>query len=175
MFTARTVFVESRSAENASYDLVPAGEEAQRVCNLFIEFLAHRPPQFRERLAFVNRGDYELDWNAAPGGAAFAAIYQGGEPLAMGVLLSGVHPEVDDQMLSALRSTVLDMALPDEAGSLSAAAERPLLLNVMFPGSPEATPVVQLLTTALASVYFRCIHQIHREEAAGEEQSEPRA
>ncbi|MFN0165025.1 MAG: hypothetical protein ACKV22_01230 [Bryobacteraceae bacterium] len=164
MFTARTVFVESRSADSASYELVPASEEAQRVCGLFLEFLAHRPPQFRERLAFVTRGDYELDWNAAPGGAAFAAIYQNGEPLSMGVLLSGVHPEVDDQMLSALRSTVLEMAVPAEAGQLASAEERPLLLNVVFPGSPESTPALQLLTTALASVYFRCIHQIHREE-----------
>lgn len=169
MFTVRTLFVETGRVESGEYELTPSGEQAQQVCNLFLEYLSHRPPQFRDRLGFLTKGSFELDWSAAPGGAAFAALYEGGEPLSMSVLLSGVHPEVDQQMLEALRTTVIESARPDEAAVLAASPERPLLLNAVFPGAPEHTPTLQLLAAALASVYFRAILQIHRDERNGSE------
>lgn len=165
MFRVHSVFVETGRIESGEYELTPAGEQAQQVCGLFLEFLSHRPPQFRDRMEFLNQGAFELDWSAAPGGAAFAAIYEGGEPLCMSVLLSGAHPEVDLQMLEALRQAVLDAAAPAQAVELAQVEERPLLVNALFPGAPEHTATLQLLTAALASVYFRAILQIHREDA----------
>jgi len=45
----------------------------------------------------------------------------------------------------------------DEVKKLAQVRDRPLLLQLLFPGSPEWMPAVQLLSTALASVYFRAI------------------
>lgn len=47
-----------------------------------------------------------------------------------------------------------------EAPAYLEAPERPLLLNVIFPGNPELTARLQLLVTALSSVFFRVMNEM---------------
>ena len=53
MFFVRTIYPEDRRMETAEFDLAPALEQGQTVCKLFADFLAVRPPEFRERLSAV--------------------------------------------------------------------------------------------------------------------------
>jgi len=79
----------------------------------------------------------------------------------MGVLLTGVQSESDRMMLEMFVANVLVPLFgnvpEDEVKKLAQVKDRPLLLQLLFPGSPEWMPAVQLLSTALASVYFRTI------------------
>ncbi|MBK9169878.1 MAG: hypothetical protein IPM24_20790 [Bryobacterales bacterium] len=165
MFWVRTIFPEDARVEVGTYELTPTNENGAQVCRLFAEFLANRPPEFRDALGFVKRDGMELEWAAVQGGSALATFYDQGSPLSMGILLSGVNQASDAEILSLLRGMVLDPMLGDEAERCAGGPERPLLLNVVFPGAPEQTPVVQLLAASLASVYFRTIHQLHQEQS----------
>jgi hypothetical protein len=147
----RTVHLESAGWESESYELAPSSEQAERVCALFRDFLANRPPGFRDKVGFVNRGDVEMEWAAAPGGVALASFFTGGEPRSMSVLLAGISADADRMMLDSFGQVV-----PLPRSDLDAAG-RPLLVNAIFPGEPEFTPAIQLLTAALASVYFRTV------------------
>jgi hypothetical protein len=79
-------------------------------------------------------------------------------------LLTGIEPEADRMMLDLYRDNVLvpvfDGAPLEQVNALIDVPERPLLLQSLFPISPEWAPTVQLLSTALASVYFRTILQL---------------
>jgi len=150
---------ERPSVSAASYDLEPSLEQGRQVCALFASFLSGQPGQFRERIPFLNNMDLELDWAAQAGGAAFAAFFAEGSPVTIGVLLAGTDPEVDSAMREAMRESVLrplfGELLPDSP--LMDASERPLAMMVRFNDRPELLPAVDLLTAALASVYFRAV------------------
>lgn len=165
MFAVRTLHAgdvaspESVRLEAAEFDLEPRLQQGRAICNLFAEYLAQRPGEFREILPFLNKQEIELQWAAAAGGAAFASFFHSGQALAMAVLLSGTDPESDEQMIEALKVSVLGPMFGEEgAERLSAIAERPGVLMLVPPhDSPELNPTVQLLLTALASVYFRAV------------------
>ena len=145
--------------EAAEFDLEPKLAQGRSVCNLFAEFLAERPAEFRETLPFLNKQEIELQWAAAGGGAAFASFFHNGRALAMAVLLTGADPDADAQMLEALMISVLEPMLGEEtAARLGQLSERPGVLLLVPPhDEPELNPTVQLLITALASVYFRAV------------------
>jgi hypothetical protein len=165
MFTVRTIRAEDARVDSAAFDLEPELPQGRAVCNLFAEFLAGRPGEFREKLPFVAKGDVELEWAAAAGGAAFAAFFADAKPVSMGVLLSGVDQEADDNMLEALRVSVLEPIFGERAGATLDAPERPLLLTLVMNDQPEMAPAIQLLSTALASVYFRAVNTLRAAQA----------
>jgi hypothetical protein len=159
-FTVRTIFADQQRVETGAFDLIPGNEQGEAVCSLFLEFLSEQPPEFRALLPFLRKGETELEWASAAGGAALASFYEAGEPVSMGILLSGVNEESDRQMLDALRQSVREPLFGGEAPAYLEAPERPLLLNVIFPGNPELTARLQLLVTALSSVFFRVMHEM---------------
>jgi hypothetical protein len=166
MFYVRTIHPEDNRVEVAGFDLEPELEQGRSVCELFGRFLADHPAEFRERLPFLKNTDIELQWAAASGGAAFAAFFSDGETLSLGVLLAGVNEESDAMMLEALRESVAVPMLGEQAESLLNWPERPLMLQLQMPDQPEKVPTVQLLSTALASVYFRAILALDAERSA---------
>lgn len=159
MFYVRTIHANGGRVEEAGYDLIPQLPQGQVVCNLFAEFLANHPGEFRERLPFLNKGDVELEWAAASGGAAFATFLSEGRPAGMGILLSGTNAESDTQMAAAFRESVLAPMFGDNA-PVTGEGNKPAVEMLQFDDRPELIPTVQLLTTALASVYFRAIRQM---------------
>jgi hypothetical protein len=166
MFSIRTVFPEEKRVELASYDLTPGNDQGKAVCDLFREFLSNRPTEFRDKLAFITKGDFELEWAAAEGGIAMASFFSEGNPLSTGMLLTGVDPDTEEQVLYSMRTSVLGPVLGEETERLTEAPERPLLLSIVFPGHPELFPTVQLLYAALASVFFRVILQLQKDLSA---------
>jgi len=166
MFYVRTIHPEDKRVEVAGFDLEPKIEQGQSVCKLFGSFLADHPAEFRERLPFLKNTDIELQWAAASGGAAFAAFFGEGHTLSIGVLLTGVNEESDALMLDALRESVAVPMLGKEADALLESPQRPLMLQLQMPDQPEKLPAVQLLSTALASVYFRTILAVDAERKA---------
>jgi hypothetical protein len=155
MFHVRCIFPEQGRIEANSFELQPTNSQGEAVCDLFRRFLADRPSAFRERLPFLRRGDIELDWSAAAGGVALASLFCSGDPAAISVLLSGIDAEADAMMLEVFRENVLDVLFSGQFGEALEFAERPLVIQVLFPNDPEWMPAVQLLAAALASVYFR--------------------
>ena len=164
MFHVRNIYIEEARVEAGKFDIVPTNPQGEAVCALMAEFLTNRPPEFRDKLAFLKKGNFELDWAAVPGGVALASIFDGQEAATMAILLTGVEPEADAMMLNLFRDNVLLPVLqdapPDKVNELIDVPERPLMLQALFPISPEWAPAVQLLTTTLASVYFRTILQL---------------
>ena len=124
---------------------------------MFERFLTGRPTSFREPLAFMKRGDFVLDWSSVGGGVALASLFQAGEPASMGVLISGQDRCTDEMMLDVFRENVLTPLFDSEYDHVTRLDVRPLLIEVVFPGKPEWTPAVQLLTACLGSVYFRSV------------------
>lgn len=163
MFTVRTIFPEQERVEVTRYDLEPTNEQGQAVCAMFLDFLSEQPTEFREKIPFLKKGETELEWASAAGGAAFATFFEDGEPISMGILISGVQAESDNQMLESLNSAILTPIFGEKAAEYLEAPERPLLMNLMIPGRPESIPRTQLLFTALASVYFRVMIQMHQQ------------
>jgi hypothetical protein len=164
MFTVRTIRPGDAGSpagvrvEAAQFDLEPQLPQGRTVCNLFAEFLASQPAEFREQLPFLNKQAIELQWAAAPGGAAFASFFHDGRALGMAVLLSGADEESDSQMLEALRVSILEPMLgPAAAAGLAVMEERPGVQLLALSDRPELTPTLELLVTALASVYFRAV------------------
>ena len=154
MFHIRTIHLAEKRQDQAAYELAPTNPEGQQVCAMFAGFLAERPPEFRERLPFLRR-DLELEWTAAPGGVALASFHTGQAPCSMGILLAGVDAEADRIMLDAWRDNVIGPLMGGDAGDYGLAAERPLLINVLFPEAAEFGSALELMAAALASVYFR--------------------
>lgn len=156
--------------EAASYDVIPTNDQGKAVCGLFLDFLSENPPEFRKPLPFLKKGSTELQWAAADGGVAFAAFFEEGQPVSMGVLISGLAPEADEQMIASIREAIFG---EEETDGMLDAPERPVFLNVLFPGAPELHPQTQLLSAALASVYFRVIGEMTGQAtAAGETRQE---
>lgn len=158
-FSVRTIHPEGPRVEDGEFDLVPALPQGQVVCNLFAEFLASGPPEFRQKLPFLNKMHVELEWAAAGGGAAFMVLHSAEGPMAMAVLLSGASAEVDNEMVEAMRTSIVEPML-GTAGELLDVKSRPVVILMQLPEQPEHFALVQLLTTALASVYFRAIQQM---------------
>lgn len=166
-FTIRTLYPGEQRVDVQQFDLIPKTEQAEAVCDLFLRFLADRPPGFREELPFLKQGGTELEWAAAEGGSALATFYEGGEPLSMGILLSGLREESDERMLSELRTAIGEPLFGEHADVCMQAPERPVLLNVLFPEHPELIPRTQLLAAALSSVFFRVVYAMRAEEESG--------
>ncbi|MFN7923256.1 MAG: hypothetical protein U0Q16_24355 [Bryobacteraceae bacterium] len=159
MFYVRTIHPADGRVEEAGFDLTPQLPQGQVVCNLFAEFLADHPGEFRERLPFLNKGDFELEWAAAARGAAFATFFSEGRPVGMGILLSGADAESDRQMAEAFRNSVVAPMLGEHAPPVGQ-SNKPAVEMLQFDDRPELIPTLQLLTTALASVYFRAVQQM---------------
>lgn len=157
MFTVRTILASERRVEATAFDLEPQLQQGRAVCNLFAEFLAGRPAEFREKLSFIAKGEIELEWAAATGGAAFAALLSDNQPVTMSILLSGADPDADSSMLEALRVSVLEPMFGLDCDDLLEVPERPAMLVVQLNEQPEMIPLAQLLGTALGSVYFRAV------------------
>jgi hypothetical protein len=164
MFHVRNIYLEEARVEAGKFEIVPTNPQGEAVCALIAEFLTNRPPEFRDKLDFLKKGKFELDWSAVSGGVALASLFDDSQPATMSVLLTGVEPEADRMMLDLFRDNVLlpvfDEAPPDQLNTLIDVPERPLLIQALFPISPEWVPTVQLLSTAIASVYFRTILQL---------------
>lgn len=168
MFFVRSIFVDEPRVETSTLELEPTHELAQKVCRVVEEFLHGKPQGFREKMPFLNKGNFELDWNAAAGGVAMATIFESEQPLAVLVLLLGADPQSDFVMLQMFRDHVLvpvlsslsDGSAEEHATKLIDTQDRPVVLQLLFPGSPEWTPTIQLLSTALGSVYFRAMRRM---------------
>jgi hypothetical protein len=162
VFHVRSIFPDQGRVSSASFELNPTNAQAEAVCCLFQKFLANRPACFRERLAFLRKGDFELDWSAAPGGVALATLIQDAEPSSMSVLVTGVQPDTDAMMLDVFRENVLAPLFDGEYDSITALDLRPLIIEVIFPGHPDWAAALQLLTASLGSVYFRTVLEMPR-------------
>lgn len=151
----RNIIPDEGRVEESCFDLTPTNPQGEAVCSLIERYFTNRPAAFRDRLSFLKKGDFELDWSAISGGVALASLFQGAAPASMSVLLAGVSPENDVMMLEVFRENVLAPLFGDEFDCVCQEQQRPLIIQVMFPGSPEWLPAVQLLNVSLASVYFR--------------------
>lgn len=162
-FQVRLIEPEGRRVETGAFDIEPQHEQASKVIGLMREFLHGRPPEFRAIIPFLNRPSIELEWTSAPGGVAFATIYETGKPLSMAVLTARVNAEADAGMLSGFEQGVLQPTMgeltTDELAQLFGDSEEPLLLMVVFPGSPEFLPALHLMNTALAAVFFQAVQK----------------
>jgi len=153
MFHVRTIHLEEKRLDLAMYEITPTDREGKQVSSMFAGFLAARPPEFREKVPFL-RGDLELEWSAGPGGVALASFHTSQAPCSMGILLTGADSDADRMMLDAWRVNVIGPLTGGNGGELCEAPERPLLINILFPGSNEFGSSLQLMAAALASVYF---------------------
>lgn len=163
MFHVRNIYLDPPRVEINQFELAPKNERAQAICALFADFLMNRPAAFTDRLGFLNRGKFELDWMAAPGGVALANLSESNETCSMAILLSGIQLDRDAEMMTGFRENVLNALLGDVgAPGLEDATERPLLIQVILPGAPEWTPVIQVLSTSLAAVFFRTVLKLNR-------------
>lgn len=157
MFHLRCIFPEQGRIEANCFELTPTNSQGEAVCGLFERYLADRPAAFRDRLPFLRKGDIELDWSSAEGGVALASIFSSGEPACISVLLTGSDAEADKVMMEVFRENILDLLFEGQFAEALEAPERPLVVQVVLPTDPEWMPAIQLLSTALASVYFRGI------------------
>lgn len=163
-FEMRVIDVESRRVETGRFDIEPKHEQAAQIIGLMREFLAGKPTQFREPLPFLKRGDWELEWEAASGGVAFAVFLEGGRPATLGILLARIDAEADGGMATGFEQAVLapflGEILPAEREQLFASdGVTPLLLAAALPGRPELLPTAHLLNSALAAVYFTAVEK----------------
>ena len=60
-------------------------------------------------------------------------------------------------MREVFRENVLEVLFSGQFEEVLDIPERPLVIQVLFPNDPEWMPAVQLLSAALASVYFRSL------------------
>lgn len=157
MLHVRSIHPGQGIVESASFDLTPSNPQGEAVCSLIERFLVNRPPAFQDRLSFLKKGDFALDWSAVTGGVALASLFQGGEPASMSVLLAGLCADTDTMMLEVFRENVLEPLFGCEFNHVCTVDCRPLLVQVVFPCSPEWIPATQLLSVSFASVYFRTI------------------
>lgn len=163
-FEMRVIDVESRRVETGRFDVEPKLEQAAQVVGLMREFLAGKPAQFREPLPFLKHGEWELEWEAASGGVAFAVFLESGKPATLGVLLSRADAEADAGMAQGFEQAVLSPflgeLLPAEREQIFASdGATPLLLAAALPGRPELLPTAHLLNSALAAVYFKAVEK----------------
>lgn len=136
-------------------DLQPGNPQGEEVCQLFQRFLVDKPTEFRLRIPFLKRDEIEMEWAAAPGGAALCTFYEDDSPLASAVLLSGVDQDSDGQMCALFEAAILDPIFGPEAKIALQFATYPAVAVAMLAAEPERFPTVQLFYASLASVYFR--------------------
>lgn len=149
--------------ENTTFALTPDNPQAEAVCRLVEEFFANRPPSFQDKLGFLRKGDFSLDWSAAAGGIAMATVFQGEAPASVSVLVAGLDSGSDTRMLEAFRDAVLTPLFGDEYNDLLSVTDRPLLAQVILTDEAEWAPALQLVNVSLASVYFRTLLQVSKE------------
>ncbi len=162
-FTLRLLRPDSRSVESGQFDVQPEHEQARKIVDLMKEFFRSRPPEFRDKLSFLNKSELEMEWLAAPGGVAFVSLLQANEPVSICVLLSGKEQEADLGILTGYRSGVVEPffgQLQAEEERQIFSTERPLALLTVVPGQPELTPTIHLLHTALAAVFFDAVERM---------------
>ena len=160
MFHVRCIFPDQCRVDASSFELTPTNPQAEALCSLFERYLADRPSNFRDRLSFLRKGDLELDWSAAAGGVALASMYQNGTPASISVLVSGTDSCTDATMLQLFQENVLSPLFGSDFEAAICVELRPLVVQVIFPGSPEWIPAIQFLSASLASVYFRTVLQL---------------
>ncbi|MCW5964141.1 MAG: hypothetical protein KIT83_08885 [Bryobacterales bacterium] len=136
-------------------ELQPGNPQGEEVCQLFQRFLADKPTEFRLILPFLKRDEIEMEWAAAPGGAALCTFYEDDSPLASAVLLSGIDPDADGQMCALFEAAILDPIFGPEAKLALHFSAYPAVALAMLAAEPERFPTVQLFYASLASVYFR--------------------
>lgn len=165
MLHVQTILPEQGRVENATFELNPDNPQGEAVCRLVEEFFAGRPPAFQDKLGFMRKGDFSLDWSAAAGGVAMATLFQGQTPASVSVLVSGLHSATDAQMLQGFRDAVLKPLFGGEYDKVADLQVRPLLVQVMLSDEPEWTPALQLLNVSLASVYFRTLQRVSKQSS----------
>jgi hypothetical protein len=156
-FHMHTITPGSDQIDRQVLDVTPAGQQGEEVCALFQRFLADKPTEFRMVLPFLKRDEIEMEWAAAPGGAALCTFYEDDAPLASGVLLSGENAEADGQMGVLFETAVLEPIFGPGAKLALEFEQFPGVAVAMLGAAPERLPVVQLFYASLASVYFRQI------------------
>lgn len=168
-FAVRTIYPDSRSVNIETFEVEPTTPQAQSVCGLFGQYLSERPTEFRDKLEFVKKYNMEMEWAAAGGGCAYCAFYVDDVPVSMMVLLCGYVLREEQLMLDGLKAAILGRLLEDDADRLMDVPERPVVLHVLLPGHAELGPMLQLMTSALASVYFQAMEALlAREMGPGE-------
>src|SRR5260370_19540719 len=131
MFQVRSIHLDPLEVEGVQFEIEPTNEQGRAVCTLFTEFLKNRPPEFQDKIGFLKRGNFALDWASAEGGVAMATFSESGEPASMGVLLSGYDSAADKQMLALFHENILTPMLGDRVPVLND-ARRPALIQVLF-------------------------------------------
>lgn len=159
-FEVRFLDLEAARVESRVFEMQPSHEQAAKVCGLFAEFLKGQPREFRARLPFLTRGEWELEWSAAEGGVAFVVFHESGEAATLGVMVSGQDAAASEGILHGFRHSILgpamDRFVPEDQERVFSGAG-PMLVLTAMPGRPELLPTLHLLNTSLAAVYF---HQL---------------
>jgi len=165
-FGVRLVLLPERHVESLEFDTEPDVEQARRICDLMANFLSNREPSFRDRIGFMKHGEWTLDWNAGPGGVAFAGVLHEGDLASVAVLRAGLDAAASAGVWDAFKESFLERAFgplaADEEGALGA-AEGANIVIAMLPGKPELVPALQLINTALAAVFFRTVLTLHEQ------------
>lgn len=156
-FHMHTISTGSETIDRQEFDVTPANPQGEDVCALFHRFLVDKPSEFRMLLPFLKRDEIEMEWAAAPGGAALCTFYEDDAPLASGVLLSGRSVDADGQMGVLFETAVLAPIFGPDAKVALQFQQYPAVAVAMLAAAPERLPTVQLLYASLASVYFRQI------------------
>lgn len=155
MFHLHTLSPGSDVIQRQELAIAPNDPQTEEICGLFQRFLSDKPQEFRLRIPFLKRDEIEMEWAAAPGGAALCTFYEDDSPLASAVLLSGLNREADSQMAALFDNAVLQPIFGPSANLLLQFSAYPAVGVVMLAAPEERFPVVQLFYAALASVYFR--------------------
>lgn len=154
-FHMHTLSPGSEVIQRQELDLEPANPQGEEVCQLFHRFLADKPNEFRLLLPFLKRDEIEMEWAAAPGGAALCTFYEDDSPLASAVLLSGIDRDADGQMSALFEAAILGPIFGPEAKLALQFSVYPAVAVAMLAAEPERFPAVELFYASLASVYFR--------------------
>lgn len=150
-FEVRVVNVEDGRVEQGAFDTVPTLEQAVKVVGLMREFLSTMPAQFRAAVPFLKRGSVELEWASATGGVAFATFYESSQAATLAVMASDPNSEAGRGVLGGLRQ---HLGLAPE---VIAPTEGPMMVVAALPGAAEWQPILHLLNTSLAAVYFAAV------------------
>ncbi|WP_321474353.1 hypothetical protein [uncultured Paludibaculum sp.] len=151
IFEVRVVNVEDGRVEQGSFDTVPTLEQAEKVVRLMREFLSTMPAQFRAAVPFLKRGSIELEWASATGGVAFATFHESGQAATLAVMASDPFNEAGQGVLAGLQQSL------NFDPEVVAPVEGPLMVVAALPGAAEWQPILHLLNTSLAAVYFGAI------------------
>ena len=163
-FDVRMAHAEDGRVEAGLFDIQPEHAQAAEVVRLFREFMGGVGAEFQAPLPFLKRQDFSLEWNASDGGVAFAVFSDKAGPASLGMLLSRRDPQADRGMSAGFDDAVLSSVFPnwepeERQRLLTLEGDRPLLLCVLLPERAESNPLLQLLNTSLAAVFFGALAQ----------------